>query len=79
MKNNMEKEAEKLVPKCINVVSSERLPEPIVKIITSALISIKNEMIKDNIPGPNIPVNLIVFEEDLQNAFNLGDDAVAAC
>lgn len=76
---NMEKEAEKFVPKCINVVSSQRLPESIMHMVSAALVAIKVEMIADKIPEPNIAVNLIVFDEDLQNAFNLGDDAIAAC
>lgn len=77
--SNMEKEAEKFVPKCINVVSSQRLPESIMHMVSAALVAIKVEMIADKIPEPNIAVNLIVFDEDLQNAFNLGDDAIAAC
>ena len=76
---SMEKEAEKLVPKCINVVSAKRLPESIRKMIASALVALKIEMIADKIPELNIPVNLIVFDEDLQNAFDLGDDGIAAC
>ena len=76
---SLEKEAEKFVPKCINVISSQRIPESVGKIVASALIAIKIEMIEDKISEPNIPVNLIVFDEDLQKAFNLGDDAIAAC
>lgn len=77
--HSMEKEAEKLVPKCINVVSSQRIPKSIMEIIVPTLIAVKIEMIEDNIPEPNVYVNLIVFDEDLQKAFNLGDDAIAAC
>lgn len=79
MLGSIEKEAEKYVPKCVNVVSAKCLSEPVMHMVSSALVALKIEMIEDKILEPNIPVNLIVFDEDLQNAFNLGDDAIAAC
>lgn len=77
--HNMEKEAEKFVPKCINVVSAKRLPESIGHMVSAALVALKMEMIADEVPEPNVHVNLIAFDEDLQNAFDLGEDAIAAC
>ena len=79
MTSSFEKEIEIFAPKCVNVVSYQCLPESIRKTVDSALIAIKIEMIEDKISGPNVGVNLIVFDEDLQKAFNLGDDAIAAC